>query len=309
MSDTSVEDDWAALVGRYAKALADEDKSPLTVRNYTRELLAFDRWHRATHGEPPGLPALAPEDLREYRDFLQGERGLKPATVNLARAALAGMVKWAHAERILKEAIRSPRTARQARRTPRWLTPQQEKRLLKAIRKAGDPHHFALVELMLVFGTRISETAALTWGRVTMARKTAELRVHGKGDKERTLPFFRNERARNALLALGFREHGREKGRHLFWGQRGPLTASGIKQLLAPYGRAAGLERFSAHVLRHTCARRMFERKEPPQVIARWMGHESLNTTFLYTLPSEADLAKAAGASAEGWGDDWGDDD
>jgi integrase/recombinase XerC len=137
-----------------------------------------------------------------------------------------------------------------------------------------------------------------------MGRSAAELRVLGKGSKERTLPFLGNERARDAFHLLGFREHGRDKGRRLLWGQRGPLTASGIKQLLTPYGRAAGLDRFSAHVLRHTCARRMFERGEPVQVIARWMGHESLNTTFLYTLPSEADLAKAAGASGDGWADD-----
>jgi integrase/recombinase XerC len=309
MSDVLHTDDWEALLGRYAKQLEQEDRSPLTVRNYTRELRAFARYHRETFGEPPEIKALTPEDLRDYRNHLLKGRTLKPATVNLARAALAGLIKWAHAERILKEAIRTPKTVRQGVRGPRWLTRPQERRLWKVVRKAGDPHHLALLDLMVVFGTRISETASLTWGRLTMGRKTAELRVLGKGNKERVLPFLGNERARDAFLALGWKEHGAEKGRRIVWGQRGPLSASGIKQLLTPYGRAAGLERFSAHVLRHTCARRMHERGESIQVIARWMGHENLNTTFLYTLPSEEDLARAAGASGEGWGGDWGDDD
>lgn len=303
MSDTLTAAGWDALVERFAESLKGEDKSPLTVRNYRRELLAFGRWHLETYREPPDLAGLTAEDLRDYRDALRG-RKLKPATIALARAALAGVVKWGHAERLIAEPIRSPKTPRQVRRTPRWLNRPQERRLLKVVRKAGNPHHLGLLELFLVFGLRISEAAALTWGDVTLGRSSAELRVMGKGSKERTLPFLGNDRAREAFNLLGHKDHGRDKGRRILQGQRGPLTASGIKQLLTPYGRAAGLDDFSAHVLRHTCARRMFERGEQPQVIARWMGHESLNTTFLYTLPSSEDLAKAAGAEGDGWADD-----
>jgi integrase/recombinase XerC len=199
---------------------------------------------------------------------------------------------------------RAPRAARQVQRVPRWLTRPQERRLLTAVRKGGHEHHHGLVELMLVFGLRISEAAGLTWSDVTLGRSRAELRVFGKGAKERILPFLGNERARGALMQLGFPGPGAGKGGRILQGQRGPLSASGIKQLLTPYGRAALIDRFSAHVLRHTCARRMFERGTPIPVIARWMGHESLDTTFLYTLPSEDDPATAAGAAGDGWSDD-----
>ena len=308
MSDTLPADDWTALLGRYAEHLRGEDKRPLTVRNYLRELRAFAAWHRDAYREPPSILELQAEDLRDYRDALRA-RKLKPQSINLARAALASLIRWAHSERIIREPIRSPRAARQMQRVPRWLTKPQERRLLKVIRKSGNDRHLGLVELMLVFGLRIAEAAGLTWRDVAMGRSRAELRVFGKGAKERVLPFLGNERARKALILLGSKERAGDKAAKLLRGQRGGLTSSGIRQLLTAYGQAAGLEHFSPHVLRHTCARRMFERGEQPQVIARWMGHESLNTTFLYTLPSEEDMARAAGTSAEGWGEAWGDGD
>jgi site-specific recombinase XerD len=295
--------DWPALVERFAGALRDEDRSVLTIRNYRRELHAFAGWHADQYREPPELAHLTDEDLREYRDALRG-RKLKPATIALACSALAGMMRWALSERLIGEALRRPRAPRQVRRVPRWLTKQQEKRLVKVVRKSGNVAHHALVEFMLVFGTRIAETASRTWGDVVMGRARAELRVYGKGSKERVLPFLGNERARAALMSLGWKEHHRDAARPLLWGQRGPLTTSGIKQLLTPYGRAAGIEPFSAHVLRHTCAKRMIERGTPITTVAAWMGHESINTTMIYTLPSAEEMAAAAGATAEGWGDD-----
>jgi site-specific recombinase XerD len=303
MSDHSQTDGWVASVERFAAALVKEDRAPLTVRNYRRELMAFGRYHVEQFREPPDLAHLTEEDLRDYRDHMRG-RKLKPATMALARSSLSQMMRWALAQRLIGEPIRPPRVPRQVRRVPRWLTKPQEKRLIKVVRKSGNTPHLGLIELMLVFGLRISEASSRTWGDVTMGRARAELRVYGKGSKERVLPFLGNERARDALLALGYKRHHKEAARPLAWGQRGPLTPSGIKQLLTPYGRAAGIEPFSAHVLRHTCAKRMIERGTPITTVASWMGHDSINTTMVYTLPSAEEMAAAAGATAEGWDDD-----
>jgi site-specific recombinase XerD len=299
---------WDQILDQFADYLREESRSRLTIRNYRRELRVFARWYRATYEEDPTLDGLEADDLREYRDHLK-DRKLMPATVNVAVASLRSFLNWAHGARLVKERIRPPRMIRERRKTPRWLTKKQERRLLKKVRLAGNAHHRALIELFLVFGLRISEMASLEWSDVTMGRKAAVLRVrHAKGDKERTLPFLGNNRARAALLALGWKEYHRDGDRRILQGQRGPLSASGIKQLLTPYGTAAGIDKFSAHVLRHTCARRMHEAKTPLDVIQSWMGHESIETTTRYTLPSEADLAAAAGGG-EKWDDDWSEDD
>jgi site-specific recombinase XerD len=300
---------WDHVLDRFAAALQADEKAALTIRNYCRELRAYGQWYHSVYGEAPDLAAMTAEEFREYKEHLRG-RKLKPQSVNLAIASLRSLVKWGCEARLLTEAVKTPKAVRQAMKVPRWLTKPQEKRLLKAVRKEGNPHHLGLVELLLVFALRISEAAALEWGDVTMRRSAAVLRIRkGKGNKEGELPFLKNERAREALLLLGYKQWHKDKDRRLLQGQRGPLSASGVKQLLTVYGKRADIEPFSAHVLRHTCGRRMFEAKVPIQVISRWLRHESLNTTLLYTLPSQEDLQEAAGGSAAGWDVDGDDDD
>jgi site-specific recombinase XerD len=295
---------WDDVLDQFKAALQADEKSPNTVRNYAREVRAFGEWYHSVYEEAPDLAGMTADDLREYKRNLQ-DRKLKPQSVNLAIVSLRSLIKWGCETRLLHEAVKTPKAVKQAIKVPRWLAKPQERRLMKAVRKAGDPHHLGLVEMFLVFGLRISEMASEEWGDVTLGRNKAELRVRkGKGGKERVLPFLGNERAREALHLLDYKKWHKVKDRRLLYGQRGPLSAGGIKQLLTPYGRVAEIEPFSAHVLRHTCARRMHEAGKSIQVIARWLGHESLNTTFLYTLPSQDDLQEAAGGSAAGWGDD-----
>jgi site-specific recombinase XerD len=295
---------WDHVLDRFAASLKADEKAALTIRNYCRELRAYGEWYHSVYEEAPDPAGMTAEEFREYKDHLR-ERKLKPQSVNLAIASLRSLVKWACDARILKETVKTPKAVRQAMKVPRWLTKPQEKRLLKAVRKEGNPHHLGLVELLLVFALRISEAASLEWGDVVMRRSEAVLRIRkGKGNKEGELPFLGNERAREALLLLDYKRWHKDKDRRLLQGQRGPLSASGVKQLLTVYGKRADIEPFSAHVLRHTCGRRMFEAKVPIQVISRWLRHESLNTTLLYTLPSQDDLQEAAGGSATEWDDD-----
>jgi site-specific recombinase XerD len=308
------EPSWDELLDQFANYLTDEGRSPLTIRNYRRELRAFVAWYRAAYPEMSTLWDLEARDLEEFKDHLKA-RKLMPASINLAIVSIRSFLNWAGRPqgspgtkvktKLIEDPPRAPRMIRERRKTPRWLKKPQERRLLKAVRLVDDPHHVALIDLFLVFGLRISEMAGLEWSDVAMGRKHAVLRVrHAKGGKERSLPFMGNRRARDAFLTLGWKEHHKERDRRILQGQRGPLTASGLKQLLKPYGKLAEIPKFSAHVLRHTCARRMHEKGESLDVIKTWMGHESIDTTILYTLPSEDDLARAAGGGAE-WDDDW----
>ena len=84
------------------------------------------------------------------------------------------------------------------------------------------------------------------------------------------------------------------EGQALFLGQRGSgLSPSAIRRVVKQYGQRAGL-RISPYTLRHTFGTRLVRGKEVDLVIvAAMMGHESLDTTAIYTRPSEEDMAQA----------------
>ena len=98
-----------------------------------------------------------------------------------------------------------------------------------------------------------------------------------------------NKRVRKALDDyLGECEEGR-----VFLGQRGPLTEWGIHEVIKKYAYQARLEDVTAHKLRHTFAKNLVDADTPLDQVATLLGHESLDTTRVYTRPSERDLEKA----------------
>ena len=140
-----------------------------------------------------------------------------------------------------------------------------------------------------------------------MSDRKGEARVEGKGAKWRTVPL--NAEARKALAAwraAGGLDHPDgylrpDPDAPVFVGQRGEgLQPRAVQRVMAALGEQAGLTDLTPHVLRHTCARRLWELLGPDlghdqalQTIADILGHESLETTRIYTRPKGKDKAAA----------------
>jgi site-specific recombinase XerD len=115
--------------------------------------------------------------------------------------------------------------------------------------------------------------------------------------KQRELPL--NKQTRAALVAyLEERAENNGEYKQLFLGQRGPLTERGVDQLISKYAYQAQLEHCTAHTLRHSFAKNLVAAGTPLDQVATLLGHESLNTTRVYTKPSRQDLEKAVRRAA-----------
>jgi site-specific recombinase XerD len=79
----------------------------------------------------------------------------------------------------------------------------------------------------------------------------------------------------------------------LFLGQRGPLLEWGIHAIVKNCAYQARLEGVTAHTLHHSFAKNLVDAGTPLDQVATLLGHESLDTTRIYTQPSERDLERA----------------
>jgi integrase/recombinase XerC len=88
-------------------------------------------------------------------------------------------------------------------------------------------------------------------------------------------------------------------------GKRGErLKSPGIRYLVEHYAYDARLEQVTPHPLRHTFGKNLVEAGVPLDRVAGLLGHESVDTTRIYTTPSAQDLRqeveKVAMAGARG---------
>ncbi len=179
---------------------------------------------------------------------------------------------------------------------PKVLYDEQIQLLLKYNRLRKDDlqeRDQAILELMFATGMRASEVVALTLQQMNISGRT--IHVIGKGNKERIVAFTKDA----ALTVKNYLQHSRKllvKRRTdplptnvVFLNAKGnPLTIHGLRYILLSIERKTGdyLD-LHPHMLRHSFATYLLERGADLRVIQELLGHESLNTTQIYTHVSE----------------------
>lgn len=143
----------------------------------------------------------------------------------------------------------------------------------------------AMMELLYSSGLRVSELANLKFKDIDKGR--LQVRVIGKGNKERVVPVGRKAIA--ALLAWCeiYRERYGEFGRddYIFVSQkRGQITIDQIERRVKYHAKRAGLkENVYPHLLRHSFATHMLQGSGDIRAVQEMLGHASLSTTQIYT--------------------------
>jgi integrase/recombinase XerC len=179
---------------------------------------------------------------------------------------------------------------------PRWLSRKEQLGLLRAVRQGKNQRDLAIIQLMLGSGLRISETAALKVSDLELNDRSGWVHIRtGKGMKSRSIPL--SVHVSKALQAY-LRERSDEDEEDVFLGQRGPLSEWGIHAIVKKYAYQARLEDVTAHTLRHSFAKNLVDSSTSLDQVATLLGHESLDTTRIYTQPSERDLEQAVQRAA-----------
>jgi integrase/recombinase XerC len=279
----------------FRASLERADLAPATVLGYLKDVRLFLRWQ----ARADKFPTLTELELIAYRQHLIAQRRLRPATVNRRLEALRRLCRWAKGEGRLPAdvagTVKPVRTERQ--RQPLGLTAVEVHGLLRAAGTSGHGHarrDYALVQLLLQTGLRVGEVSTLRMADITLHERTGSVRVRdGKGHKEREVPL--NATARRALRqCLEHRPHLAAEAPVFLSGRNTPLPVRSMQAIIARLAQRAHIERIpvSAHTLRHTFALN-FLRANPGKLVelASLLGHDSLDTTAVYTRPAQNDLA------------------
>ncbi|HSN34249.1 MAG TPA: site-specific tyrosine recombinase XerD, partial [Ideonella sp.] len=200
--------------------------------------------------------------------------------------------RWALRERLL-EADPTLRLApaRQPLRVPRTLTEAQVEALLAAP-DVGTPlglRDRAMLAQMYASGLRVSELVGLRSVHLSLA--DGALRVTGKGNKERLVPFGAEA---HAWLARYLKEArpailGARPAHALFVTVRsaapdGSMTRQAFWQLVRKYARQAGVAvPLSPHTLRHAFATHLLNHGADLRAVQLLLGHSDISTTQIYT--------------------------
>jgi site-specific recombinase XerD len=288
---------WQA---KFAVSLANSGLAPLTVRAYRHDVSLFLKWFAAINGGESRLSDVTTADVLSYRQHLVNVARLRSSTINQRLQAIRCLCRWAERQGFLKSnpaaVVKSLRIAR--RRRPTGLTEPEVHGLLRVAGESKRGHakrNYGLLQLLLQTGLRVSEVTSLKIADVRIRDRSGEVHVReGKGNKEREIPL--NASARRALSAYLQLRPEAQPGESLFLSDRnGAFSPRAIQTLLQRLARRAKIARLhvTPHLLRHTFALN-YLRQNPGKLVelANLLGHESLDTTAIYTQPSGEELAE-----------------
>ena len=190
------------------------------------------------------------------------------------------------------------------RKYPRVLYKEQIEDLLKENRKREDElalRDQAILSLLYYCGLRASELCKLEIQDVYLKQRI--LKVYGKGRKERMVPFSEECRKDVEAYIKMCRPNllGRspiikmEDGKKLIFNNKGrPLTVRGLEYILDSIELKTGtFVNLHPHILRHSFATHLLENGADLRIIQELLGHESINTTQIYTHVTEEAMQEA----------------
>lgn len=262
--------------------------SPHTVRAYTGDVRSL-----LVRAVETGVRGLDDVDIAVLRDWLAdlSDRDLARTTTARRGAAARAFFAWTTSTgRTTHNAALRLASPKVARHLPTVLAVDAATHLMETARQAaadGDParlREWVAVEVLYASGVRVAELVGIDIDDVDQGERT--LRVLGKGDKERVVPYgvpagraLRRwlESGRPALVgpdsgpALLLGDRGRR------WGQR--QARETVHRLAA----LAGVDDVTPHDLRHSAATHLLQGGSDLRTVQEVLGHATLSTTQRYT--------------------------
>ncbi|MDQ3023288.1 MAG: tyrosine-type recombinase/integrase [bacterium] len=289
----------------FADYLSDlRGRSARTVEEYVRDVAAFEGWCTGRgFGAEPGLTrvkvGLFLMDRMAAGDKAGSGGGLSPRSAARLVSALKAYGQYlVFCGKLEAGQIEDLRPPRYSRTLPAYFNADEIRAIVCAFDADLTPRgirNAAILHLLYAAGLRVSENAGLRLSSVRLGERIVT--VFGKGSRERAVPY--GERAANALtryIEAARMQLVSDKSADWLWlnVRGGKLTARAMRTILDQAAlRAGSIKPISPHKLRHACATHMLEGGADVRLLQELLGHQSINTTQVYTQITRTKLLEA----------------
>lgn len=270
---------------------AERRYSPLTVRNYRRDIDDFVAFCGLTHDDfdPKSIKR---EDVEEWIVYLGEERKLKTTSINRTIASLRTLWRWMLAHNhVEKDIMKTLRQYKPPKRLPTFVPDTRMEDVISELREDIASDDFVrlrdalIVLLIYTAGLRLSEL--VNANVEDLSPDYTSLRVMGKGRKERIQPLIASL---GEVLKKYFIQNSSQ---NICTGQKKALILSNkgarisrrtVERIVEKKLKGVGIQgKTSPHVLRHTFATRVLNEGGDLREIQELLGHSSLKATQVYT--------------------------
>ena len=272
------------LVGGFIEALWLEDGlSSNTLAAYRRDMQGFLQWLQA---QSLTLEHAGENDVQAY--FADRFDQTRASTANRRLTVLRRFYQWALREKhVSTDPTLKLLTAKQAPRLPQTLSEAQVEALLAAPNTETPLglRDRAMLELLYASGLRVSELVGLPM--LSLNLREGVLRITGKGNKERLVPF--GEEAADSLQNYLSQSRpvllGKQNSSAVFVTQQGTaMSRVMFWKLIKKYALLADVHvPLSPHTLRHAFATHLLNHGADLRAVQMLLGHSDISTTTIYT--------------------------
>lgn len=295
----------STIIGAYHDFLKNDDIADNTIKRYLRAVNHFSLFYEDFYKEQIEFRKVLPGELQEWKRYMQEILQYSDSTTNNYIECIRRFFKFLVDTHVIdiSPADRIKCIKIQNTHTVRWLDEREETNLCFIVDNSKDlwnsewlfERNRTAFYLMLKAGLRISEVAALN---VTDIENGFISIRHSKGQKSRNV-YMSKDLAKIYANYLPVRTQRLNEGKvratakqALFFGERGNrITTSGLAKVMKEIAEISNIENLTAHTLRHTLAHNLVVAGASLVEVADILGHDSLQTTRIYTTSSAHEQA------------------
>lgn len=273
----------------------ERNRSERTVKAYGDDLRSFEAFFKNLDDQL-SWESVDSDVIRSWMESMM-DKGNTATSINRRLSAVRSLYRFALSRGIVeRDPAHGLKGPKGKKLLPQYLRESEMDRLLADdmwTDEMGDLRARTIILMFYSTGIRLSELTGLDNASVDLAAQ--QLKVRGKGNKERLIPFG-SELQKALRLYIARRDAETPSDSQAFFvgddGQR--MTSQQVRQIVQHHlSRVTTMKKRSPHVLRHTFATAMLNNEAGIESVKKLLGHSKLSTTEIYTHTTFEQLRRA----------------